>query len=130
MQYSGKPAPLSGTQHSGSAERHDWRHRLPAHWQPRVLAPVRFTRYREEELAAERVFGHSSRQLACYYRHHYRVTELYSDDDEDFYLFTLYGEELAAWLLHDGRWLVYRRVLNDEQGDGHGFYSFSRQIPR
>ena len=107
-----------------------WRELLPPEWQARVIAPVRFATFREDELEAERCFGHSSRKVACYYSHRYRISELRSDDDEDFYIDTLYGEVLHAWLLHDGRWLVHRRVHDGELGEGRAFYSFSRQMPR
>jgi hypothetical protein len=108
----------------------DWRDRLPAAWQGEVLTPVSFEVHRDAELAAARCFGYDARRSACYYAHHYAVTEWRSDDDEEFYLCTLYGETLAAWRLRDGRWLVHRRVCNDEQGEGHGFYSFSPAMPR
>ncbi|THG77213.1 hypothetical protein E5198_16795 [Pseudomonas sp. A-1] len=69
-------------------------------------------------------------QVACYYTHDFRVEELRTDDDEEFYVCTLYGESLAAWLLRDGRWLIHRIVRNDEHCEGQAFYSFSPAMPR
>lgn len=107
-----------------------WRERLPDEWQEMVLEPVRFEVHRDAELAAERCFGYDARRIACYYAHHYRVTEPRSDDDEEFYVGTLYGESLVAWLLLDGRWLIHRIVRTEEHGDGRAFYSFSPSMPR
>lgn len=107
-----------------------WREHLPLEWQGQVRLPLSFEVHRDGEVAAERRFGYDAQRIACYYAHDYAVTEWRSDDDEDFYLCTLYGETLAAWLLRDGRWLVHRRVCNDEQGEGHAFYSFSPAMPR
>jgi hypothetical protein len=40
----------------------------------------------------------------------YRRLDVRSDDDEEYYLAIAYSESLSAWRLHDGRWLVHRRV--------------------
>ena len=112
------------------AMRQHWRERLPAEWQQAVVAPQRFEVHRDQELEAERCFGYDARQVACYYAHHYRIAELRSDDDEEFYVGTLYGESLVAWLLDDGRWLIHRIVLTDEHCEGRAFYSFSPRMPR
>lgn len=130
MQFSREQAGHLPEQTTRKGQQPDWRARLPPEWQLRVRAPVRFRRYRDDELEAERSFGHCSRNAPCYYSHRFRVSELRSDDDEEFYVCTLYAEELHAWLLHDGRWLVCREIHNDEQGAGSAFYSFSRQMPR
>ena len=107
-----------------------WHARLPASWRSQVRAPRRFEVFREPELAAERCFGYDAKQVACYYAHSYCIDELRSDDDEEFYLCTLYGETLTAWLLDDGRWLIHRIVRTDEHGEGRAFYSFSQNMPR
>lgn len=107
-----------------------WDARLPASWSSQVRAPRRFEVFREPELAAERCFGYDAKQVACYYAHSYCIDELRSDDDEEFYLCTLYGETLTAWLLDDGRWLIHRIVRTDEHGEGRAFYSFSQNMPR
>lgn len=108
----------------------DWRRNLPVEWQALVAGPVSFAVHSDAELAAARCFGYDAQRSACYYAHDLAVTEWRSDDDEEFYLCTLYGETLAAWRLHDGRWLVHRRICTDEQGEGHGFDSFSPAMPR
>lgn len=107
-----------------------WRDRLPAEWHAMVLEPTSFELYRDQELAAERCFGYDANQIACYYAHDYRVEELRTDDDEEFYVGTLYGESLVAWLLRDGRWLIHRIVRTDEHCEGQAFYSFSQGMPR
>jgi hypothetical protein len=107
-----------------------WHARLPADWRGLVRPPLRFEVFREPELKAERCFGYDAQRIACYYAHSYRIEELRTDDDEEFYLCTLYGETLTAWLLDDGRWLIHRLVRTDEHCPGQAFYSFSQSMPR
>ena len=108
----------------------DWRERLPADWREMVLEPLSFEVFRDEEVDAERCFGYDAKRIACYYAHSYRIEELRTDDDEEFYVCTLYGETLTAWLLSDGRWLIHRVVRTDEHCPGQAFYSFSQSMPR
>lgn len=107
-----------------------WREHLPAAWQAMVGEPTRFEVFRDDELDAERCFGYDAHRVACYYAHAYRIDELRTDDDEEFYVSTLYGEALEAWRLHDGRWLIHRIVRSDEHCAGRAFYSFGQSMPR
>lgn len=116
------------SRHAGTWQH--WRERLPLAWQAMVRAPVHFEVFRDDELGAERRFGYDANRVACHYAHAYRIEELRTDDDEEFYVCTLYGESLVAWLLHDGRWLIHRIVRNDEHCEGQSFYSFSQSMPR
>lgn len=111
-------------------EQPDWRQRVPLEGHAQVREPVTFEVHRDAELAAVRCFGYDAQRSACYYAHHYAVDEPRSDDDEEFYVCTLYGESLVAWQLRDGRWLVHRQLRSDEQGEGQAFYSFSPSMPR
>lgn len=129
MHYTREHARVGTMAHADQQPQRDWRQRLPQEWRSRVQPPTSFRVHRDEELGAERSFGYGRSGKPCYYSHHFRITELCSDDDEEFYLHTLYGETLDAWLLLDGRWLVCRQLDNDEQGEGRLFYSFSKQMP-
>jgi len=114
--------------HEGTGQQ--WRERLPLAWLAMVREPTRFEVFRDDELAAERCFGYDANRVACYYAHTFRIEELRTDDDEEFYVCTLYGESLVAWLLRDGRWLIHRIVRSDEHCEGQAFYSFSQSMPR
>lgn len=107
-----------------------WRDRLPPALREMVVAPLAFEVFRESELAAERCFGYDAQRNPCYYAHCFSIQELRSDDDEEFYACTLYGESLVAWRLHDGLWLIHRIVQSDEQSDDRGCYSLSPDMPR
>lgn len=120
----------AGRQPSQPPMRQHWRERLPEEWQEKVVAPQRFEVHREPQLEAERCFGYDVRQVACYYAHHYRVSEPHSDENEEPQIGTLYGESLVAWLLDDGRWLIHRIVHTAEHREGRAFYSFSPSMPR
>jgi len=108
-----------------------WRAHLPKEWQDMVVGPTVFTEYREYEIAASRQLGHDDAGTHCYYQHDYTLTETRSDDDEDYYQVVSYSETVRAWLLRDGRWLIFRVVQHGEQCAAlRGFYSFSEQPPR
>jgi hypothetical protein len=66
--------------------------------------------FRDHEIAARRVVGHDIDDTPCFHAYDYRLLDVRSDDDEEYYLAVAYSESLSAWRLHDGRWLVYRRV--------------------
>lgn len=104
---------------------------LPGEWRDMVVEPVSFTEHREYEIAARRQFGHDDTGTHCYYRHDYTLTETRSDDDEDYYQVVGYSETVRAWLLRDGRWLIFRVAQHGEQcGALRGFYRFAEHFPR
>lgn len=108
-----------------------WLDHLPADWRDMVVAPIHFTRHRDYEIAAARLFGRDEYGLQCYYEHDYALTETRSDDDEDYYQVVTHSETVRAWRLRDERWLIYRHVQHGEHcAAGRGFYSFADRPPR
>ena len=115
---------------SSDAEKH-WCAHLPAEWAAMAIVPLDFRHYREYEMAAERVVGCDEDGAYCYTAYRFRLTEERSDDGEEFYLETIYGEIVNAWKLRDERWLIRRVVVRGEDfSHGRGFYSFSERMPR
>lgn len=114
-----------------ATEACDWRDRLPKNWRAMVVAPGEFTRHREYEIAAERIFGTDEDGRRCFYAHSYVLPGCRSDDDEEFYAVIVYAESVRAWRLRDDRWLIYRIVHTDEDcTPSRGFYSFSEHCPQ
>ena len=107
----------------------DWRLNLPKEWQRLAVAPLSTETYRDYEMAAERLVGRDEDEQPCYCRSRFVVTEIRSDDDEEFYQVVAYAESLSAWRLRDGRWLIYR-LIKREGERGSGFYSFGDRMPR
>lgn len=107
----------------------DWRRDLPADWQAAVQTPLHFRRWQEYEMPARREIGYDEDDAPCYYRHRFLLESLYEEDD-DLHVAIVYGEEVAAWRLRDGRWLVWRLERQPSQcAAGRGFYSFSERRP-
>ncbi len=109
-----------------------WESQLPRSWREQVVEPVEFEVFREYEMAAQRITGHDEDGLACYCAHSVTITELRSDDDEDYYQVVAYAEHLSAWRLRDGRWLIHRTIIVDETApeDARSFFSFGDAMPR
>lgn len=107
----------------------DWRRDIPKEWQRLVVAPLVIERFRDYEMAAERVIGRDEDEQPCYCGSRFVVMETRSDDDEEFYQIAAYAESIQAWRLRDGRWLIHRLISRDGE-PGSGFYSFSDRMPR
>ena len=107
----------------------EWRQHLPREWRRLVVAPLTIERFRDYEMAAERTIGRDEDESPCYFATRFVVTDLRSDDDEEYYQVATYAEALTAWRLRDGRWLIHR-MINREGEDATTFYSFSEQMPR
>jgi hypothetical protein len=108
-----------------------WQLHLPKAWRTMVDVPLYFQRFREHELPASRTVGLDENDVTCYCAHSVVIPELRSDDDEEFYHVVTYAEQLAAWRLRDGRWLIFRRVGGaDCAAPLKDFYSFSDAMPR
>ncbi|WP_043753930.1 hypothetical protein [Imhoffiella purpurea] len=108
-----------------------WTEGLPHEWRARVVAPQSFRVFREFEIPARRVFGYDGDGAICYSAHDYRLIDLRSDDDEDFYETLAYAESVVAWRLADGRWLVHRCVESlGAEGDPECRLEVEPQMPR
>ena len=109
----------------------DWQQRLPLQWRAMVVGPLRFALHREYEVAASRMFGYDEDERPCYYHHQFHLDAPRTDDGEDFYAALVYGEEVEAWRLVDGRWLVWKAIAREEdEGIARGFFQFSQEMPR
>ena len=107
----------------------DWRLDLPRQWRRQVIAPLTIERFRDYEMAAERSIGRDENEQPCYMAARVVVTDVRSDDDEEYYQVAAYAEATSAWRLRDGRWLVYRLIRRDGE-EGSGFYSLGEHMPR
>lgn len=107
-----------------------WKRHLPKAWQAAVDPPVYFVRHREYEISAERTLGYDADDRPCYTAHYYQLTQLCSDDDDEYYEVLSYSEELFAWKMRDERWLVYRRSSRGDCRGERGCYVFAQDMPR
>ncbi|PLK48220.1 hypothetical protein [Uliginosibacterium sp. TH139] len=129
-------AQASGLPQAGRCQRReaqpDWRAVLPKQWASSVLAPRAFERFRDYEILSERVLGYlcEGDESPCYCEHYFVLTDLRSDDDENYYLAPSYGEHLVAWQMKDGRWLIHRRITHGEACQSQAFFSFADEMPR
>jgi hypothetical protein len=109
----------------------EWQEALPDEWRSAAIVPIDFCIHRDYEIPASRTLGYDEEMQPCYYRHTYILGSLRSDDDEEFYEAIAYDEDVQAWRLRDGRWLI-RRIAHEEGGcrGDRGSYSFSECMPR
>lgn len=116
---------------SGSEEAYeDWSKHLPEAWLGAVDQPLYFKCYSEYEMCAERSVGYDADDCPCFTAHQFILTSIASDDDEEYYEVVTYAEEMAAWRLHDERWLIYRTVTTSPCNAPRGFYAVSPEMPR
>lgn len=107
-----------------------WLKRLPDEWLDAVEPPLYFEQYSDYEISAERAVGYDVDDRPCFTSHRFLLTSLASDDDDVFYEIVTYAEEMAAWRMRDGRWLVFRRNSAKQGGQPRSFYAFGNDMPR
>jgi len=108
-----------------------WQENLPLEYRALVIAPLDIRHYRDYEIAAERYVGEDEDGKPCFIAHRFGLFEPRSDDGEEFYTVLAYGESLAAWRLRDDRWLIWRKIQNEESGaEARGFYCLSQEMPK
>ena len=107
-----------------------WLEHLPDEWLDAIEAPLYFEQYSEYEINAERAVGYDADDRPCFATHRFLLTELVTDDDDEFYEVVAYAEEMAAGRMRDERWLVYRRNSAHQGGQPRSFYAFSSAMPR
>jgi len=108
----------------------DWLRLLPAEWRDAIDPPLYFRRYREYEMLAERTIGYDEDERPCFIAHQFTLTRLSSDDDEEFYETVAFAEEMTAWRMRDGRWLVLRNTQADPGSKNGDFYAIYPDAPR
>ncbi|AGA89668.1 hypothetical protein Thimo_0832 [Thioflavicoccus mobilis 8321] len=129
QRLSRRPSPIPKGLDNGNQPL--WWSQLTPAWRHQVVVPHSFHVFEEYEVAASRVLGYDEVGERCFCAYDYRLTDLRSDDDEEFYQAAVYTESLATWRLLDGRWLVYRRVEPlGEDGEVVSGFSISAQMPR
>jgi hypothetical protein len=69
------------------------------------------------EVAAERVLGRDDEGDPCYCHYQCVLTEVACDDGDEFFEDLAYAEDLRAWRLDTGAWLVRRAVTTAEAED-------------
>lgn len=102
--------PATGERGLARECRPSWLEDLCPIWIDLVVPPRSFRVFRDHEIAARRVVGHDGGDIPCFHAYDYRLLDVRSDDDEEYYLAVSYSESVSAWRLSDGRWLVHRRV--------------------
>jgi hypothetical protein len=113
------------------AQARRWLTDLPKDLQAVVVPPVSVDVFHEYEIQAERAQGRDSANAPCFSEFRYVITQLRSDDDEEFYETPVYAEILTSWRLIDERWLVCRTTLDRLDRSGtHTSFSVSECIPR
>lgn len=113
-----------------SYEEADWLRHLPKKWRDAVDAPLYFHHYREYEIAARRTVGYDEDDHPCFITHEVILTRLSSDDDEEYYEAVTYRENMNAWRLRDGRWLVLRNTQPESCSRNGGFHAIHNDMPR
>lgn len=93
----------------------EWTRDLPSGQAGLAGSPLRFERFSEPEVRAEKVLGYDVNGEVCYYRHAYALTESYLDEDDLPCESEVFYETVTAWRLADRRWLTYLRQ-GGEQG--------------
>jgi hypothetical protein len=108
----------------------DWLFRLPEKWRDAVDAPLYFRHYQEYEITAQRTVGYDEDNRPCFVAHEVILTRPSSDDDEEYYETVTYREDMNAWRLHDGRWLVLRNTQATPRTQNGVFYAIHQDMPR
>jgi hypothetical protein len=104
-----------------------WSDRLPMLWRSLTIGPMWVDVNRDEDAGAERWLGYDEEEHPCYcrYRFHVPIGNLAGSSDG------VYSEDLAAWLMRDGRWLIHRIITcQADAGKSYSFYAFSESMPR
>lgn len=123
--------PLPRQEGFGSPCRPAWIEHLGPPWLDLVITPRSFRVFRDDDVPARRVIGHDGDDTPCFQAYDYRRLDVRSDDDEEFYIAIAYSESVSAWRLHDGRWLVHRRIepLGEEDAATSAL-SIDERMPR
>jgi hypothetical protein len=82
---------------------------------------------RDLDAGAERWLGYDEEEEPCYCRYRFQVPiGSLNGDNQD-----VYSEDLAAWRMRDGRWLIHRIITCQADGrTDYAFYAFSENMPK
>ncbi len=107
-----------------------WSERLPILWRGLTIAPLWVDVNRDADACAERWLGYDEDERACYchYRFQVGIGSLAGEEVEGG---GVYHEDLVAWRMRDGRWLIHRIIRCQAEGrQSYAFYAFSENMPR
>jgi len=92
-------------------------------WRSLTIGPLWVNVNRDEDAAAERWMGYDEEDQPCYCRYLFRVPiDSLAEGG-------LYKEDLAAWRMRDGRWLIHRVITCHSDGRAaYAFYTFSESL--
>lgn len=114
----------------------DWQARLPPSWKGQVVVPLWVNVHRDHEVGAERWLGFNEDDQPCYCRYRFVVSGQEAPDHEaqgetETERRVSYCEDLTAWLMRDGRWVIHREILSQaERPTSYSFYALSERMPR
>ncbi len=105
----------------------DWAARLPMLWRSLTVGPLWVDVNRDADAGAERWVGYDEEEQPCYCRYRFQVPIGSINHSSE----GLYSEDLAAWRMRDGRWLIHRVInCHAESKTAYAFYAFSESMPR
>jgi len=108
-----------------------WSEDLPTPLKHLVVAPVSFRVHQDYEMRATHTGGSDASNKPCFCEFQFVMTQLCSDDDEDFFETPVYAETLTSWRLIDERWLVCRTTVDRAAAGGcQTQLSISNAMPR
>jgi hypothetical protein len=108
----------------------DWQALLPANWKDQVIGPLWVNVHRDHEVGAERWLGFNEDEQPCYCRYRFVIAQRDQTPGEAERRLS-YCEDLTAWLMRDGRWLIHRKILSQAaRPTSYSFYSLSERMPR
>lgn len=103
----------------------NWSDRLPQLWRSLTIGPIWIDVNRDLDAGAERWVGFDEEEAPCYCRYRFKVDigSLGATPD--------YVEDLVAWRMRDGRWLIHRIIkCHADRQTAYAFYGFSESMPR
>jgi len=101
----------------------EWAARLPEAWRAQAIGPLWVKVHRDLEVQSGRWIGYDEDEQPCFCRYCFQRGNGPGDSG--------YGEDLAAWRMRDGRWLIHRIIMCQANTDtSTGFYGFSERMPR
>lgn len=108
-----------------------WAAHLPVDWRDQVLSPLWVQVHRDRDCGSERWVGYNEDDQPCWVRHRF-VIEGRHFSAEPGERAVGYCEDLVAWWMRDGRWLIHRTILSQshKRPTSYSFYALSERMPR
>jgi len=109
----------------------NWAERVPQLWRGLTIGPLWVDVNRDADAGAERWVGYDEEEAPCYCRYRFQVDIGSLAGDALRQGRPGYSEDLAAWRMRDGRWLIHRIInCHADAGTSYAFYAFSESMPR